>query len=546
MTDCPDSLTQRPRWDWRATWKYAPIAAIAACYLPLLVLHVVELLADDRYMHIPLVVIAAGWLCWSRMPKPSEVRATYLATFLLMASLFVAVGSLVLASPWGMWVGAMLLLGAMAFDLFGRNTWSLFPVWLLLVFGLPFPMGIDDILVHELQATSSSWASLLLDFFQLNHLLSGNVIEVPGQKFFVEEACSGVHSLFALLALSAIFVVYERRRLVHSLLLIASAVFWSGTTNVLRIVTVVLGQAWFGIDLSVGVPHEMLGLCVFVLALCAMYCTDRLLLFAGESNSSQQAKRRANYAARQGQASVDGAKRPVVFSSWAVTCFAVLIVGVPSCVFSANRWMSGRELAGASKAAVVLDAQTLPIKIAPWAFGSFAIGDNTVDKSRGPHWATWNYASQTLRPTVSFDYPFFDGWHPLEVCYRGNGWDVRNWQVHHLSKSSDGIARDYVSFEITKVTGEKGVVLYLLFDQTGRVPTPPAAGLDVIPHWRSLILQRLAVSKQSWRYAPRYYQVQVMVTGTDQELKLGLPGLQKLLVAAQDRLVGVVSSRAVR
>ena len=67
-----------------------------------------------------------------------------------------------------------------------------------------------------------------------NHVLAGYVIDISGHQFVVEEACRGVQTLFALVAMAAILAVRLRRPLVHGALLVASAVFWAIAVNVIR------------------------------------------------------------------------------------------------------------------------------------------------------------------------------------------------------------------------------------------------------------------------------------------------------------------------
>ena len=74
-------------------------------------------------------------------------------------------------------------------------------LWLL----VPLPFRWDVRLVFALQDWSSRAASLMLDFWGVDHLLAGHILELPHQQFLVEEACSGIQSLFSLLAFAAIY-----------------------------------------------------------------------------------------------------------------------------------------------------------------------------------------------------------------------------------------------------------------------------------------------------------------------------------------------------
>ena len=134
---------------------------------------------------------------------------------------------------------------------------------------LPPPFGFDIQLVSRLQAFTSVRASQLLDYFGINHLMVGNVIEFPDQRLLVEEACSGMQSLFALFAYTALYVVWRRVPVFRSALLILISAFWAGVLNVVRVMAIAVAANRFDIDLSSGWRHEVLGLAVFVI--CLLY-----------------------------------------------------------------------------------------------------------------------------------------------------------------------------------------------------------------------------------------------------------------------------------
>ena len=61
-------------------------------------------------------------------------------------------------------------------------------------------------LTSRVQGIASHAGSSLLDFFAVNHLLSGNVLRIPSREFLVQDACGGIPSFFSPVALAAILV----------------------------------------------------------------------------------------------------------------------------------------------------------------------------------------------------------------------------------------------------------------------------------------------------------------------------------------------------
>src|SRR5690606_33803049 len=113
----------------------------------------------------------------------------------------------------------------------------------------------------------------------IEHLADGNVLLFPHASLFVEEACSGVVSLLAIVACGGILAVWWRRSLIHAACLIVTAVFLAGAMNVVRVVTIALALEKAGVNLSTGWRHETLGLVVFAVSLVGLFSLDRLLSF---------------------------------------------------------------------------------------------------------------------------------------------------------------------------------------------------------------------------------------------------------------------------
>ena len=116
-----------------------------------------------------------------------------------------------------------------------RREWL--PVWALLWFLIPPPLAWDEDLIVWLQSLASRGSSLVLDVFGVRHLMEGNVLVLPEHRLLVEEACSGIYSLFTLLTFTALFVVAVRRPLRHAALLLASTVCWAWLMNIARVVS---------------------------------------------------------------------------------------------------------------------------------------------------------------------------------------------------------------------------------------------------------------------------------------------------------------------
>ena len=190
---------------------------------------------------------------------------------LLLACIVSGAAAIWLFSPWlGFFSAICLLL------LLSRNVPLLSSaVWPLLLL-LPVPLSMDLELVHGLQRLSSSNASALLDIAAVPHVMAGNVVEVKDRTFFVEESCSGKGSAFLLLASAAVYGVWKELRFVTLFPLLVASVGWAVAANTVRIFLVAWSHVTLNIDLSIGTPHEILGVVTYLVALLMTVLTEIL------------------------------------------------------------------------------------------------------------------------------------------------------------------------------------------------------------------------------------------------------------------------------
>jgi exosortase len=211
-----------------------------AC-LPWLFLHAANLWQRSEYQFFPLVLAGSVVLAVRAVKGLNAwVPGARRLTFALLGCCWV--GLLLASLPYSPRLGtmaALVLLGVALYAVGGAALCRrLLPAWAFLwLFGLP-PTSLDQRLMTGLQGLTARWSSNVLDVFGVWHVLAGNVIEVPGQRLLVEDACSGVHSLFAVLTCTLFLAIWLRYHWLRALLLLAMAVFWVLLANVARVVAV--------------------------------------------------------------------------------------------------------------------------------------------------------------------------------------------------------------------------------------------------------------------------------------------------------------------
>ncbi len=158
---------------------------------------------------------------------------------------------------------------AIGIILFFRGVRQVLRWWLpitLLVLSIPIPAVLTNSLALPLQLVASRWGAALLQLRHVDVTLSGNIIRLPGRDLFVTEACSGLRSLTALLALGVLVGGLWLRHPVSRLLLVLLAIPVAMVVNAVRVFLTGFLVRWVDPKLGEGFMHLSEGWLLFVVA----------------------------------------------------------------------------------------------------------------------------------------------------------------------------------------------------------------------------------------------------------------------------------------
>jgi exosortase len=373
-------------------------------------------------------------------------------------SILSAMLALYLGSPWLAHVVAIMLVGTWA--LLARPVLSVLRVvgiCGLLVVTLPAPLGWDKRLISGLQSFSSFACSRLMDLTNIVHVRRGNIIEVPSKPLFVEEACSGVDSQYALMAVAGVLLLLGRAHWWVGLVTILTVPIWAILGNLLRIYLIVIGLEWFGIDLSHGTTHTFLGLGVFVFTAWVHWSSVQFLNYLHLRWSSREDGLKTSIKSK-GAVEAETIALGRLGLGWAIFPMC-LFAFFPESVRAVMEFHASSDLPSITQeeSGAFPGASDL---VAP--SGSQLVGFHTAYRDRndmlGQHSRIWELASDLGPMTVSLDFPF-RGWHPLWECYMNSGWQ---------RERSELIESGGVSFFETVLRNDLGdlaILHFSLFDQ---------------------------------------------------------------------------------
>jgi exosortase len=467
---------------------------VALAYAPLLIAHGTQLWLRPHYQFFPVALLGAALLAWQRLRgvKLPTGAARPLSYSLLASSIMLLVPATVLDSSWLGCISALVLLAAALADIGGIQLLKLaLPVLVALALVVPPPFGLDRNLILNLQTFTSLWSSRMLDTLNVFHVLDGHVVEVSGRRLFVEEACAGINSLFSLVACTLLYVLWMRRWLLPSVLLLAAAVGWALAANVVRVVLIVYLLTNYGLDLAEGWRHDALSMALFGLALVLVWSTDRLLLFLATARSKGLAKRQATPSGNKQLATPLSAAAVAgwgwLASPWVAGIFGVLAATNVLLNFSpgdanARSWTDSV----AATASGVRD-DFFPLDLAGWHRQGYSEETRASHSAFGEHSKMWIYRRPLTQAVLSLDYPF-PAWHDLTRCYTSQGWVIDEEAIQPSALPDNA---SYVALRLTKPGYHSGYLLFAEIDGKGKILATRFGGgeLSLVRHRQ--ILHRL-------------------------------------------------------
>lgn len=472
------------------------IVGLAVAFLPVLLVYLPQLWAREYYRFFPFAFLATVGLAVARM-DPQVNSNVSISRWVVRILVFAAAESLLVAgimidSVWPCYVAFVATLG-LILDFWNERDClrSLSYLVLPVVVTVRPPLNLDLTGVQELQAVTSKIASMFLSILHVDHLLAGNIIQpMIGGELMVDEACSGVQSLYTLIFIAALMGVYRRYTLFRTSILMGSAVFWALMMNVFRISAIAIAQTQFQVDLASGWKHDAVGYAGILLAVAFLFSTDRFVFFlvggipddvrlypstnvfvvfwnwlfvSADIDEKSNGEHRPVKAINKNAKSITG-------TNWSVLGSALAAILFVSLISAAAAWRSVQPFSGGGTSESSLAVQ-LPVAsdwLSAEAFPNCSLlkfdTEHRVNSAFGDFSDQWTIATPIGAVRHSIDHPFF-GYHDLTVCYRNIGWQMTS--VKSQPVSGDDSSWPVVVSEFVRPTAERAVVCFSAFTLDG-------------------------------------------------------------------------------
>ena len=211
--------------------------------------------------HGVFVPFAAAYMVWIKRDSLKRMSPEPSAWGLVVVGWGVTQSIIGIAAQW-VWISrtaVLIVVIGCLLSLYGfRVLFELaYPILTLFLMIAP-PTFIFERITLPLQLLASRLGEVVLELLGYSVFREGNILELVGEKLAVEEACSGIRSLVALLFLCVVYSFFFVPESVIRGILVAAVVPIAILCNAGRIIaTGVVGQ--YNRDLAHGMLHEAFG-----------------------------------------------------------------------------------------------------------------------------------------------------------------------------------------------------------------------------------------------------------------------------------------------
>lgn len=268
-----------------------PVVATLVLFFPVIRDVALVCYENDDYSHgllLPFISVILGWMNrqalierfgsgysyqFASIKTDAKVGFSWLGLLLLLFGLFIFIfGEVAGRILFIQWCALFPVLIGVIFLTLGRHVGMYFvPLVLLLFMARPIPESLIPILFNPLQVYAAKVGGAVLEALDVPVYLTGNIIEIPGMRLLVEEACSGMRSVMALLTVALIVSYMFNAKVLGTVVLTIVSVIIAVALNVLRVALTGVLAHFVDPEMATGFFHEFTGMIVFIVGLFLLY-----------------------------------------------------------------------------------------------------------------------------------------------------------------------------------------------------------------------------------------------------------------------------------
>lgn len=235
---------------------------------------------DTYYSHgflVPLIALCIVWLKRESLKKLKVLPANIGWIFFITGISIHAISAL-LRVYFSSGFSLILVLMGLVLLFLGRQFLRqlMFPIFFL-TFMIPLPLVAIANLSFKLKIFAAQVSTIIINKLGVPAIRDGSAIKTMHSYLVVEDPCSGIRSLIALIALGALMAYFSNISKTKKAILFLSSVPIAIATNIIRIVSLSLASEMYGAKFATGWFHNTMGVLVFVFAFLGLALVGKLL-----------------------------------------------------------------------------------------------------------------------------------------------------------------------------------------------------------------------------------------------------------------------------
>lgn len=260
---------------------FSLLALVAIAYIPTFSWMVERWSVKDTYYShgflIPFISLYIVWLKREELSK-NKINSSSLGWLIFLGNMLI---HLVCVRFRISFLSGFSFIGALAglvLLFLGKDYLKklIFPI-LFLSFMVPMPMVAIANLSFRLKIFAAQVSTFIINRLGVPAIREGSVIKTQHSYVMVEDPCSGIRSLIALIALGALMAYFSGLTKKKKIVLFISSIPIAVSTNIIRIIALTLASEMYGDKFATGTFHNIMGVLVFVFAFAGLALVAKLL-----------------------------------------------------------------------------------------------------------------------------------------------------------------------------------------------------------------------------------------------------------------------------
>lgn len=254
---------------------------ILIAYIPTFIWMVDRWIVKDTYYShgflVPFISIFIAWLKKEELFK-LKIKPSNSGWLFFIAGITVHAISALLRIYFSSGFSLLLVLVGLVLLFFGKEFLKqlMFPI-LFLVFMIPLPLVAIANISFKLKMFAAYLSTIIINKLGVPAIREGSIIKTMHSYLVVEDPCSGIRSLIALIALGALMAYFSNISKTKKAILFLSSVPIAISTNIIRIVALSLASEMYGAKFATGLFHTTMGILVFVFAFLGLLLIAKVL-----------------------------------------------------------------------------------------------------------------------------------------------------------------------------------------------------------------------------------------------------------------------------